>query len=200
MAGRCKNFMPDQILNAVRRSNSPRTAIYEIEKLQSLLNEARITMLTSIDQDGNLRSRPMTLQEIDNDGCCWFLADSKTSTVSEIRDIARVNISLTHEESYVSISGRAAIMVDRKKAEQLWRPEYKIWFPEGLEDSDLVLLRVSIDYAEYWDQPGGAVNTLIGFVKTLITGKNPESRDRRGDHAKYTVFRGPFNWGPAAPW
>ncbi|MGE0632599.1 MAG: pyridoxamine 5'-phosphate oxidase family protein, partial [Pseudobdellovibrionaceae bacterium] len=35
------------------------------------------------------------------------------------------------------------------KAEELWNPLYKTWFKQGLEDPDLVLLKVKVDSAEY---------------------------------------------------
>ena len=33
----------------------------------------------------------------------------------------------------------------------LWKPALKVWFPEGFNDPDLVLLRVKPVSAEYWD-------------------------------------------------
>lgn len=53
----------------------------------------------------------------------------------------------------------------------IWNPLYKAWFPEGLEDPALGLLKVTVEKAEYWDSPGSAVVHLIGFAKAMLTGK-----------------------------
>jgi general stress protein 26 len=36
----------------------------------------------------------------------------------------------------------------------LWTPEIKHWFPNGLDDPDLTLLKVDIVEVEYWDRLG----------------------------------------------
>ena len=40
---------------------------------------------------------------------------------------------------------------DEKMVQKLWRPELKSYFPKGLEEADLALLRVDIHHAEAWD-------------------------------------------------
>jgi general stress protein 26 len=60
---------------------------------------------------------------------------------------------------------------DKQKAEELWNPAYKAWFPKGLDDPDLALLKVSATQAEYWDSSSSAVVHLVGFVKALATGE-----------------------------
>jgi pyridoxamine 5'-phosphate oxidase like protein len=64
---------------------------------------------------------------------------------------------------------------DRQKIEELWNPIYKAWFPKGLEDPDLALLKVEVQEAEYWDTPSGKMVQLIGFVKAIATGESYKS-------------------------
>ena len=72
---------------------------------------------------------------------------------------------------YVSVSGTAQLVRDRKKNEELWSPVLKAWFPKGLDDPDLALLRVEVEKAEYWDSPNSKLVEIAGFVKALVTGK-----------------------------
>jgi general stress protein 26 len=72
---------------------------------------------------------------------------------------------------YVSISGNARVVRDRAKAAELWTPFLKAWFPKGLEDPQLALLRVEATEAEYWEAPHGAVVRVVGLVKSLVTGQ-----------------------------
>lgn len=65
-------------------------------------------------------------------------------------------------------------MKDKARAKELWNPIYKAWFPDGLDDPNLALIRVDVDQAEYWDSPNSKVVQLAGFVKAIVTGQRAE--------------------------
>jgi general stress protein 26 len=113
-------------------------------------------------------------KETDVDGDLWFFTGRHSPKVNEIRADSRVNVSVVNGNSYVSISGNATLVDDKRKAAELWSPAVKAWFPKGLDDPELLLLKVSIEQAEYWDNPGGMVTTLIASVKGLATGQQPK--------------------------
>lgn len=144
-------------------------------KLQELIEGIDFCMLTSIDGDV-MRSRPMSTQQAEFDGDIWFFTSDETHKVDEIAADNRVCVAYTKPDShtYVSVSGRAEIVRDRAKMEELWNPVLKAWFPDGLEDPRLCLLKVTAEQAEYWDQPSGKVVQLFGFVKALATGQSAE--------------------------
>lgn len=143
-----------------------------IKKLKKLIEGIDFCMLTTIDGD-KLRSRPMSTQLFELDGDLWFFTSDNTHKVAEVSQDNRVNIAYSEPGSdrYVSVSGRAEIVKDRAKIEELWSPVLKAWFPEGLDDPSLSLLKVTVDEAEYWDTPSGAIVQLVGFVKAIATGK-----------------------------
>ena len=143
-----------------------------IEKLKSLIEDIDFGMLTTMD-GGKLRSRPMSTQKVEFDGDLWFFTSDKTHKVDEIEADNRVNVAYSKPEDnvYVSVSGTAALVKDRAKIEELWNPILKAWFPEGLDDPTLSLLRVSVEEAEYWDSPNSKLVQIFGFVKALVTGK-----------------------------
>ena len=155
-----------------------------IEKLKSLTEGIDFCMLTTIN-GGQLRSRPMSTQEMDDDGDLWFFTSDETHKVDEIEADSRVNAAYSKIDGnlYVSVSGRASLVKDRQKIEELWNPILKAWFPEGLDDPTLSLLRVSIEEAEYWDSPNSKIVQLYGFVKAVVTGQPA----RGGDHGKVTL-------------
>ncbi len=143
-----------------------------IEKLKSLLEGIDFCMLTTMD-GGHLRSRPMSTQEMDENGELWFFTSDKTHKVDEIEKDDRVNAAYSkpNDNVYVSVSGRGAIVKDREKIEELWNPILKAWFPDGLDDPHLTLLKVSVEEAEYWDSPNSTLVQIAGFVKALVTGQ-----------------------------
>ena len=155
-----------------------------IEKLKSLTEGIDFAMLTTIN-GGQLRSRPMSTQEMDENGDLWFFTSDNTHKVDEIEADSRVNVAYSKpdDQLYVSVAGRGSLSKDREKIEELWSPILKAWFPEGLDDPHLSLLRVSVEEAEYWDSPNSKIVQLYGFVKAVVTGKPAEG----GDHGKVSL-------------
>lgn len=143
---------------------------HSMKKRASLIKGARICMMTTHDVAGNRRSRLMALQEAEVDGELWFFTGRHTEKAKELEMDNRINVRVTNPNSYVSISGIGMLIDDKSKAAELWHGAYRMWFPKGLSDPELILLKVSIEHAEYWDAPEGPVTTLIGFVKKFATG------------------------------
>ena len=146
-----------------------------ILKLQTLIEGIDFWMLSTMD-GGYLRSRPMSTQEFEFDGDLWFFSSSNTHKVEEIAKDDRVNVAYSKpaDNTYVSLSGRAVVINDPAKIKELWNPILKAWFPEGLEDPNLCLLKVSVEQAEYWDAPSSKIVQLYGFVKALATGQEAD--------------------------
>jgi len=155
-----------------------------IVKLKDLIEDIDFAMLTTVN-GGQLRSRPMSTQEFDFDGDLWFFTSDNTHKVDEIERDNRVNVAYAKPEDnvYISVSGQAQLVKDREKIEELWNPILKAWFPKGLDDPTLSLLKVSVEEAEYWDSPSSTIVQLVGFVKALVTGKSADG----GDHGKVNL-------------
>ena len=143
-----------------------------IEKLKSLLEDIDFCMLTTMD-GGQLRSRPMSTQEMNANGELWFFTSDETHKVDEIKKDARVNAAYSKpsDNVYVSVSGEASMSKDRAKIEELWNPILKAWFPKGLDDPHLSLLKINVESAEYWDSSSSTLVQVVGFVKALVTGE-----------------------------
>ncbi|MBC8102672.1 MAG: pyridoxamine 5'-phosphate oxidase family protein [Cytophagales bacterium] len=150
-----------------------------LAKLRDLIKGIDIAMLTTVDTtDGTLRSRPMSINgEVEFDGDLWFFTRASSHKVDEIERSPQVNASFAQPEkqNYVSMSGNASLITDREKMKQLWKPHLKAWFPEGTDDPDMALLKVSVVKAEYWDSPSGLLVHVYGVVKATLTGQSPSS-------------------------
>lgn len=149
----------------------------DVEKLRDLIKGIRFAMFTTVDGDGSLRSRPMATQEAEGDSDLWFFTDASSPKVGEVERDHRVNLSYAapDENRYVSVSGTARMVRDPAKAKELWNPALKAWFPEGLDDPELVLLRVQVEKAEYWDYPSSKMVQLFGFLKAVATGTKADN-------------------------
>jgi general stress protein 26 len=148
-----------------------------VAKLRGLIKGIDIAMLTTVDtSDGTLHSRPMSTNgEVEFDGDLWFFTRASSHKVEEIERSPQVNASFSQpdKQNYVSMSGTANLVTDRDKMKELWKPHLKAWFPEGTDDPDMALLKVSVEKAEYWDAPSSLVLHAFGLLKATLTGKPP---------------------------
>ncbi len=146
----------------------------QLETLRRLVNDVPVAMLTTATADGTLISRPLQTLDFDKEHILWFATDATSEKALEIK--AQPHICLNYadrrDNTYVSISGPARLVQDRKKIEALWSPAMSIFFPQGKDDPNLTLIRVEIERAEYWDGPGSIVGKLLYLAAAAITG-NP---------------------------
>jgi general stress protein 26 len=144
----------------------------DIGEVAELLTGNTIAMLTTIDPDGTIMSRPMALHEVEFDGDLWFFAERSSRVVSQIEADPRVNVAVGSGSSWVSLSGTASVVDDVAKRREQWDPAVAAWFPEGPESADVVLLHIEATSAEYWNTPGGRIARLFSFAKAKVT-RNP---------------------------
>lgn len=126
----------------------------QVEKIRDLIDDIKIGMMTTVDDNGNLVSRPMEVIQIDKDGGLWFFTKKDTSKTDQINhNEHRVNVTFSDvaDASYVSVSGYAEEIYDRPQIDELWSSMAKPWFPGGKDDPALILLKVNPYMAEYWD-------------------------------------------------
>lgn len=138
------------------------------------LSKARFVMMTTIDEDGGIYSCPMTLQQATDDGAMWFFTSTTTPTARNIERDPRIGVALMDDSDfYASVYGTASLVTDREKMRQLWDTMVKAWFPQGVEDPHLVLVRLDIARGEYWDSDQNAMLKMFEIGKALATGERP---------------------------
>lgn len=149
-------------------------------KVAELVKEIRFAMLTTQCADGTMHSRPMSTLQMDENGYLWFFTSQHSTKIADIDENCEVNLaySRTDKQDYLSVSGTAEVVRDRSKMEALWTPWLKPWFQEGLDDPELILLKVRLNDADYWDAPGSVVKRLYGLSKGAMTGNT----DALGEH------------------
>jgi general stress protein 26 len=173
-------------LTGGRRSNGEGEAHVEdkgdraeaIEKLNQMIKSVRIAMLTTVEPDGSLRSRPMAAQEMEpDDADLWFFTQQDAPKVGEVEHDRHVNVTFSDhdEQKWISLTGKVQIVRDRAKVEELWKPFLKTWFPRGKEDPALTLLKVKVDKVEYWDEKSSPIAVAFGFGKALVTGERSQA-------------------------
>lgn len=143
------------------------------QRLIELIKNIDFAMLTTVDEDGSLRSRPMSVNsEIDENATLWFFTYGNSHKVLEIKQNSEVNASFSDIKSnkYVSVSGTAQLVRDREKIKQLWQPLMQAWFPQGIDTPDIALIKLSARKAEFWEGPSHGIAQAMELVK-MLTGQ-----------------------------
>lgn len=153
----------------------------ELQEVAHLVKEIKFAMMTTEEEDGTLRSRPMSTMQMDAAGNLWFFTGLDSPKVEEAHHHRQVNLSYARpdKQDYLSVSGVVEVVRDKEKMRSLWTPWIKPWFPNGLDDPNLVLLKVAITEAEYWVAPGSAVKRMYGLAKGMLTGNTDALGDNR---------------------
>lgn len=147
-----------------------------LERAKALVEDIDFTMLTTQDAEGRFVSRPMSTREMDDQGDIWFFTSDDSKKADEIDGTHDVGLSYCDAKGmrYVSVAGRAAVVHDRAKMEELYTPSLDIWFEHGLDTPDIALLKVTPVVTEFWEPAKGKVAMAAGMLKSLVTRDTPD--------------------------
>jgi general stress protein 26 len=153
-----------------------------VAELYDVIDDIEVAMFTTRRANAQLVSRPMATQARSPGADFWFATDVTTDKLDELEANPQVNLAYYNMKSreYVSVSGRARVVQDRSKVEELYRPDWKAWFPgddqkSGTpEDPRIALIAVDAESIVFLhvDKPRPLV--LLQVVKGMITGDTPD--------------------------
>jgi general stress protein 26 len=108
---------------------------------------------------GRLRARPMHALPEKGAGLIHFLTSVEGQKDDEIVRTPAVCLTFSDGQKYLSISGSAAISHDVDKILALWSTEAQAWW-DSPDDPRILLVTVTPQAAEYWENPGKLVNAV----------------------------------------
>ena len=141
-----------------------------VEKIREIAKDANICMFVTDLKKLPLDARPMATQEVDDEGNIWFMSDRNSNKHADIKHDDRVQLfySQTGNYEYLSVFGRAELIDDRDKIEELWTSMAKTWFKEGKDDPNIQLIKVIPEDAYYWDTKNSKMVSLVKFAMGAI--------------------------------
>lgn len=145
-----------------------------LKKLTELVKEVKICMFATIGQDHALYSRPMQTIDVDEHGNLWFFTNEYSGKVDDVTKNYTVYLLYSHpgQNTYLHVKGECTVINDKEKIKELWSPVVKAWFPKGVEDPALALLKVETSEASYWDGSSKFV-VFYNMVKAIAKGETP---------------------------
>jgi len=148
-----------------------------IEKFRTLIDHAPIChFLTRLDQRP-IPTRPMATQEVDNEGHFWFLSSRSSVKDSDIMEDTYVQLLYGNpgDAEFLSVFGTATVVEDMAKKRKLFGPAAKAWFPGGVDDPDLSVVRVKPLQGYYWDTKHGKMLTYLSMAASALLGNKSDS-------------------------
>lgn len=149
-----------------------------IKKIKELSEKARTCMFCTDLDRLPANSRPMGLQETDEDGNLWFISSATSNKNFEIKDDKRVQLYFMNNSDYeyLSIFGDAYIYQDQSTIEEKWSAMANAWF-DGKDDPNVSIIRVAPKETYYWDTKAGKLVSLLSFAAAAITGGKSDNSD-----------------------
>lgn len=152
-------------------------------RLRELVEGIRFAMVTTVDHEGALKSRPMPPQHAEEDGTLWFIAPRQSSLTDQLRSQPAVLVTWgdVRTRRYLSVNGVATVLHDPAKAAELWDAAVRSWFPDGPADPEVAVIKVELDTSEYRD-PLPAPVAFPQFMEAATSGELTRTRwtDRSG--------------------
>jgi general stress protein 26 len=143
-----------------------------LEKIRALLKNFPIAFMVTV-ADGVVSARPIGVvgDTAGFDGTLWFITDKRSRKVAAIQSGAQTTLLFQNDKAgaYLNLIGRASVVDDRQKLEELYTTLQRTWFPKGLDDPDITLVRFDAEAASYWDSHDSYARLAAAFAKSLIT-------------------------------
>ena len=152
-------------------------AARDIDRAWELIHKIGFAMLVTQDGD-KLRARPMSASIDRDNNAIYFLTDARRHKDDEIARHPQVNLSFAHpgDQKYVSVSGTAELRTDRDSIRKAWSEAARVWFPKGVDEPNIVAIRVKVAHAEYWDSRASLMVLAYGYARALLTGKKLDQK------------------------
>ena len=159
----------------------------DIARVWDILESNSVGMLTT-QFSGGLRARPLDARPDREAGAIFFVTDVRGHKDDEIAarpDVCFV-VTVPKDNVYLSITGRATVTRDPRKAAEIWKKTDDVWWTGGPDDPNARVLKIEPVKAELWDGPSSSLVAAFEFAKARVTGEKP----LLGENRKKTVAMG----------
>ena len=154
----------------------------QIATIADKIKSVKFGMFTTSDDTRTLTSRPLTQQQIDSEGQIWFFV---TDEAAYTRDLLNNPAS----ERQLCRAGRQPVCLGLRPCRiaegprqggRTVEPHRQGLVPGRPRRSPPVLIKVTIQSAEYWDSDASKMRQFFEMAKAAITGDTPKDLGEHG--------------------
>ena len=143
-----------------------------IKKMKELVEDIKTCMFCTNTTKIPFNTRPMATADVDDEGNLWFISNAESNKNDEIKDDATVQLIYAKggDSEFLSVSGKATIVKDQEKINEVWNMFAKAWFKDGKKDPEVSLIKVVPSDVYYWDTVHGKMISLLKIAISAVSG------------------------------
>jgi general stress protein 26 len=150
--------------------------------LYDVVNDFEVAMLVTHTANA-IHARPMAIARMDEGIGAYLVTDINSLKVDEISANPNALLTFQSTRKFASVRGELTVLRDRQVIEQMWKEAWKVWFPNGKSDPNIVLLKFTAHQGEYWDNAGmNGLKYVYDAAKAYVTGEILQTDESQ--HAK----------------
>jgi general stress protein 26 len=145
-----------------------------VERIHKLVKKGSSCFFCTAVETGESHAvRPMSVQQVDENGDIWFLSADDSHKNLEIAQnpMVRLYFQGSQHSDFLYLDGMAQITRDKAKIKELWEPLAKVWFTEGVDDPRITVLKVIPTGGYYWDTKHGNAVAGVKMIFGALVGK-----------------------------
>lgn len=146
------------------------------DRVWELIKAIDIAMLVTRWSEG-LRGRPMSTIPTPEKRLIYTLTENNSPAAADIRADGAVFLSYQGRGDHVALQGQAHVNPDKGLVKDLWNPGAQLFWPNGPEAHDVVVLEIDPGHADVWDGPG-LLGGIASIVSAAVKGKSPDLGER----------------------
>lgn len=169
-----KTYCMDSINQQQPEENyKPLSGTDAIEKMKQLAEKNQTCFFCTNTHQDFPTARPMSVQQIDDDGNFWFLSADDSYKNAEVENDSHVQLLFqgSAHSDFLCVNGSAFISKDKNKIKELWEPIIKTWFTGGVDDPRITVIKVEARDGYYWDNKHGNAVAFVKMAVGAIVGK-----------------------------
>jgi len=144
-----------------------------LTKIRELLKQFPVAFMVTV-RGPEVAARPIGIVGDHGafDGSLWFITDRRSRKVQAIQSGATTALLFQNdrEGAYLHLTGQASVVENPEKLREFYTPVQRAWFPDGVDDPHITLLRFDATTASYWDGHASILRLAAAFAKSVLTG------------------------------
>jgi len=152
--------LPVMLLSQTAEIDSTRNKL--IVAAKEIMITSSTCALITLDEQGRARVRTMENISPEDDLTVWFVTNSKSRKVDQIKNDPRVTLYYLDSDAsgYVMIHGTAELTNSKGEKENLWKDEWDNYYPDK---KSALLIKVSPIWMEISSSPRGIYGDTINW-------------------------------------
>jgi general stress protein 26 len=141
-----------------------------VKTLTNMIEGLDVCMLITTDGEGQRNNRPMAAIKFDELGNCWFFASRSSGKLKDLSINNKLQLVFANPatDDYVEIHGVGNVICDAEEISNKWSPLVSQWFPNGVKDPEVCLVKVEVTNVFYWDEAAEGIQRLAIRTTTVV--------------------------------